>query len=106
MSSLHSETPPKAAPTEKPSLFPVLTAAFALLVLTIGLYWMVGSRSRSNLSSEAFAGLNITPSLVADRLINFRSPLEEEYFQLKQKAKETTEYLVSCLDIKIGPEED
>jgi predicted anti-sigma-YlaC factor YlaD len=86
-------------------LLPALAAAVVVVVLLIGIVFQVIPPAPSHTDGPAFNDLS---EAVADKMPlqdlagGVESPMETEMFSLEQSISSATEFLVSCLEIRIG----
>lgn len=106
ISVLTTQPAPKSAPRRKPALVPVLTAASALLVISIGIVWLVLPSSDEITPFNQLSQLGISKTSFENVLVKIDSPFEEELFELKQTLKSTADFLLSRINIEIGEEPD
>ena len=106
ISSLAAQPSPKSPPRRKPALVPVLAAASALLIISIGIVWLVLPSSNKITPLNQLSQLGISRTSFENALVKIDSPFEEELVELKQTLKSTADFLLSRVDIKIGEREE
>lgn len=106
ISVLATQPEPKSAPRRKPALVPVLAAASALLVISIGIVWLVLPSSNKITPLNQLSQLGISKTSFENVLVKVDSPFEEELVELKQTLQSTAGFLLSRVDIKIGEREE
>ncbi len=86
-------------------LRPVWAAAASLaIVVGISLLWTVTQRSAKMPPLEPLFKFDAPRAYLENALLKAESPYQEEIRELKQAAESTADYLLSRLDVKLGPE--
>lgn len=92
------------SPARKPIFIPATAAAFVIIVIAISIILLREPQSDRMTPLNRLAALEVPQASLESMLTNLESPMDEELNSLKQTMKSTGEYIISCLDFKIGEE--
>ncbi len=86
---------------------PALTAALVVLAVTVGIILQtipvnVNTPSTNKNPLSALSEFDIAKVSFKEIIGRIESPIESEMLDLKQSIKSAAEFLISCLDVKIG----
>jgi hypothetical protein len=102
ISSLDKKPEPRTVPPRKAILVPVAATALLIITVALGIIFLKVPRSNEMRSLTRLPSFNIPEAPLESMLVKIESPMDEEIYNLKQTVKSTGEYLISCLDFKIG----
>lgn len=104
ISSLDKKLEPRTAPSRKAVLVPVAATTLVIIAAILGIILLKAPRSNETRPLTRLPAFDIPQASLDSVLAKIESPMDEEIYHLKQTAKSTGEYLISCLDFKIGEE--
>ena len=85
---------------QRPALIPSLTAALAVLAISISLLFLLPrSEQTPELGQISSLVSAASPQTVLSKV---ESPLEKEYTELKRTLESTSKFLISSIDFRIG----
>lgn len=87
----------------RPSLIPSLAAAISVLAIVISILFFAIPRSKQRQPLGQISTL-VSAASPEDVLSKVESPLEKEYTELKRALESTSKFLISSLDLRIGPQ--
>lgn len=102
LSALDKKPVSPPVPARKPIFIPAAAAALVIAVIAISIILLRAPQSDRMAPLNQLASFEVPPSSFESMLTNLEAPMDEELSTLKQTLKSTGEYLISCLDFKIG----
>jgi len=106
ISSLDKKPEPRTVPPRKAILVPVAATALLIIAIALGIILLKVPQSNEMRPLTRLPAFDIPEASLESVLVRIESPMDEEIYNLKHTVKSTGEYLISCLDFKIGEEKE